>query len=115
MMRLPECFGLVSDSDDWGGSSGSMGWIAASSSACDVSSGTSSALMGVVGREGGGASERGGGGMGALFASPIRRRVIVNCAFVGTPRRMVLMLMTSEKGEGAFLIRGVSAIQGKCG
>ena len=38
----------------------------------------------------GASSDLGGGGMGALFASPIRRSVIVNCAFVGTPRRIVL-------------------------
>ena len=43
-----------------------------------------------AGLEDGGWSERGGGGIGALFASPIRRRVIVSWAFVGTPLRIVL-------------------------
>ena len=43
-----------------------------------------------AGLEDGGWSERGGGGMGALFASPIRRRVMVSWAFVGTPLRIVL-------------------------
>lgn len=43
-----------------------------------------------AGFEDGGWSERGGGGMGALFASPIRRRVTVSCALVGTPLRIVL-------------------------
>ena len=43
-----------------------------------------------AGLEDGGSSERGGGGMGALFASPIRRRVMVSWALVGTPLRIVL-------------------------
>ena len=43
-----------------------------------------------AGLEGGGSSERGGGGRGALFASPIRRRVMVSWALVGTPLRSVL-------------------------
>ena len=43
-----------------------------------------------AGLDGGGWSERGGGGNGALFASPMRRRVMVSCAFVGTPLSIVL-------------------------
>lgn len=43
-----------------------------------------------AGLEDGGWSERGGGGMGALFASPIRRSVMVSWALVGTPLRIVL-------------------------
>ena len=43
-----------------------------------------------LGWEGGGASDEGGGGRGALLASPMRRRVIVSWAFVGTPLRIVL-------------------------
>ena len=43
-----------------------------------------------AGLEGGGSSERGGGGRGALFASPIRSRVMVSWAFVGIPLRSEL-------------------------
>lgn len=35
---------------------------------------------------------RGGGGRGALFASPMRRRVMVNWALVGTPFKRVLFI-----------------------
>ncbi len=55
----------------------------------DASRARSSPFM-EAGLDDGGWSERGGGGMGALFASPIRRRVIVSWAFVGTPLRIVL-------------------------
>ena len=43
-----------------------------------------------AGLEDGGWSERGGGGMGALFASPMRRSVMVSWALVGTPFSIVL-------------------------
>ena len=45
-----------------------------------------------LGLSGGGAEEVGGGGSGALFASPMRSSVIVSCAFVGTPLRSVLSI-----------------------
>lgn len=41
---------------------------------------------------GGRRSSLGTGGMGALFASPMRRRVSASCAFVGMPFRIVLMV-----------------------
>ena len=53
-----------------------------------------------AGLEEGGWSERGGGGIGALFASPIRRSVIVSWAFVGTPLRIVLGRISSWIGNG---------------
>lgn len=40
--------------------------------------------------EGGLARELGGGGRGARFVSPMRKRVSVSWAFVGIPRRSVL-------------------------
>lgn len=42
------------------------------------------------GCDGGGWSELGGGGSGALLASPVRSKVIVSCALVGTPFNIVL-------------------------
>jgi hypothetical protein len=45
-----------------------------------------------AGDEGGGEVVRGGGGSGALWASPCRRRVRVSWALVGTPLRRVLWI-----------------------
>lgn len=56
-----------------------------------------------AGLEDGGWSERGGGGMGALLASPIRRRVIVSWAFVGTPLRIVLGRVSQLVGIRGWL------------
>lgn len=70
---------------------GEITWLIPSSVA---SKGSSSGLGGVDGPEGGispGPSERGGGGSGAFFASPMRRRVMVSWAFVGTCRRIELI------------------------
>ncbi len=48
---------------------------------------------------GAGSSERGGGGRGARFASPMRKRVIVSWAFVGTPLRIVLGIWLAMSSE----------------
>ena len=43
-----------------------------------------------AGSSGGGGPDAGGGGRGALWTSPMRRRVMVSCALVGTPSKIVL-------------------------
>ena len=85
----------MSEPEVWWAVVGSC-WIAASSSSAVAFRGGSApvarrcASVRSAGWDGGGSSIRGGGGRGALLASPMRRRVIVSWAFVGTPLRSVL-------------------------
>jgi len=89
-MRAPcRCFGFSSVLSC--AASGSVGsaWIASWISAFDASNCRLSPFS-ERGRDGGGSLERGGGGIGALLASPTRKRVMVSCASVGTPLKIVL-------------------------
>ena len=84
----PNCFFALWSSE---GVSGSSCWTAAFTSDCVASKGRSEAF-GLRFSSGGCKSSLGGGGMGALFDSPMRRRVSASCAFVGIPLRIVLMV-----------------------
>ena len=73
------------------GGSGWSCWTAAFTSDCVASKGRSEAF-GLRFSSGGWRSSLGAGGMGVLFASPMRRSVSASCAFVGIPLRIVLMV-----------------------
>ena len=86
-IRAPVFFlGLAVESGLLGVSSAVM----ASWSSSLLVSRVNSSSFSEAGWDGGGSSDRGGGGIGALLASPIRRSVIVSWALVGTPLRIVL-------------------------
>ena len=96
LVGLVDLASSMSEPEVWWAVAGSC-WIAASSSPGVALRGGSApvarrwASVRAAGWDGGGSSMRGGGGSGALLASPMRRRVIVNWAFVGTPLRRVLL------------------------
>jgi hypothetical protein len=84
----PNCFLCLWSSE---GGSGSSCWTAALTSDWVALNGRSEAF-GLRFSWGGWRSALGGGGRGALFASPMRKRVSESCAFVGMPFRIVLLV-----------------------
>lgn len=54
----------------------------------------------------GGSGSPGGGGRGAWYFSPMRRRVRASCLSVGTPRKRVLRGSKRDFQSGYFLLTG---------
>lgn len=74
----------------------------------------------LMGQAGSSSDVFGGGGSGEELISPIRRRVSVNWAFVGTPSRRVLYGVSEgveedEVGKGTFGCRGGLSSLAPCG